>query len=101
MGRMVCYKVGEQMHKIDRGLARRLYNPPDYEIRFSPIAIATIEPPLSDASGISQLERLRRSLLDVRDIRLAHGRIPIDDIDRLINEVEPMILAKVNEIKQR
>ena len=92
-----------QLRNTNRALALLQNNPPQYEVRFNATAdgTATIDPALNNASGLNQLEALRRALEGVRGVRIEHGNIPYADINALISQVEPMITTRRNQIEQR
>ena len=91
-----------QLRNTNRSLALLQNNPPQYEVRFNVAADGTamIDPALNSASGLNQLEALRRALEGVRGVRIEHGNIPYTDINNIIAQVNPMITARQNSIAE-
>jgi hypothetical protein len=75
-------------------------NSPAYDVSFTSSSDGTcnVTPAISSASGLSELEALRKALENVRAARIEFGNIPYTDVNRFINQVEPMISAKKSAI---
>jgi hypothetical protein len=85
-----------QFRVLNGQLATLNNNPPTYELSFNASAngTATINPVLNSASGLNQLEALRRALEGIRAVRIENGNVPYTDVNAIINQLEPMLTAK-------
>ena len=89
-----------QLRNANQTLALQLNNPPPYEVTFNASAdgTANIVPALNPASGLNQLEALRRALEGVKSVRIEHGNIPFTDINMRIGQVNPLIATRRTQI---
>lgn len=89
-----------QLRNQNQQLATLRNNPPQYEVTFQATVNETVNiiPALDNASGLNQLEALRRALEGVRAVRIEHGNIPYTDVNVRIAQIDPMITAQRNAI---